>query len=173
MDIVMTKQGLKLAYPDLFAEIDKEAFERGVSEGQAKGKQEGWMEGSESERKRIQSVEAQLIVGHETLINTLKYDGKTTGSEAALKVLAAEKNIRTDMAANIQADAIKPVAQPPAPVGGDGIDPNLPVEERAKAQWDRSPDLRAEFSNQFKTYLAFLKNQEAGNIRILKKERNQ
>lgn len=166
---IVTKESFKEAYPGVFGEIHVEGYETGYAAGLSKGKEEG----AGAERNRIKEVEAQCIVGHEALINELKFDGKTTGPEAALKVLGAEKKIRTDMAADITADAIKPVAQPPAPVGGDGVDPNLPVEERAKAQWDRSPDLRAEFNNNFKSYLSFLKNEEMGNVRILRKERKQ
>jgi len=170
----VTKESFKEAYPDLFAEIDKEAFERGLSEGMAKGKQEGWMEGSEHERKRIQGVETQLIPGHEKLIADLKYDGKTTGPEAAVKILEAEKNLRSGIVSNLAADAVKPIAQPTPPVvDGEGVDPNLPVEERAKQRWDRNPKIREEFNNAFNSYLAFLKHEEAGHVRILVKGGNK
>lgn len=165
MDIV-TKENLKEAYPELFNEIQKEALERGLSEGLAKGKTEG----AETERKRIKEVEEQFISGHEALIESLKYDGKTTGPEAAVKVLNAEKKVRGDMASLLAADAIKPVTQPIPPVaGGDGVDPNLPVEERAKQKWDKNPAIREEFRDNFASYLAYLKQTEAGNVRILKK----
>jgi len=174
MDNIVTKASFKEAYPDLFAEIDKEAFERGLSEGMAKGKQGGWMEGSEHERKRIQGVEAQLIPGHEKLIAGLKYDGKTTGPEAAVKILEAEKNLRSGIVSNLASDAVKPIAQPTPPVvDGEGVDPNLPVEERAKQRWDKSPKIREEFNNAFNSYLAFLKHDEAGHVRILVKGGNK
>ncbi len=165
MDIV-TKESLKVAYPELLAEIEREIFEKGLSEGLAKGK----VEGAEAERKRIKEVEEQFIPGHEALIESLKYDGKTTGPEAAVKVLNAEKKVRGDMAGLLAADAIKPVLQPVPPVaGGDGVDPNLPVEERAKQKWDKDPAIREEFKNNFASYRAYLKQTEAGNVRILKK----
>jgi ClpP class serine protease len=66
-------------------------------------------EGAEAERARIQGVRAQAIPGHEALIERLAFDGKTTGPEAAVQILAAEKTLReTQMAA--QAAAPGPVA---------------------------------------------------------------
>lgn len=67
-------------------------------------------EGARAERERIQGVEAQSMRGHEALINALKFDGKTSSSEAAVQVLAAEKARLASMAANIQSDAPAPAA---------------------------------------------------------------
>jgi len=57
------------------------------------------------EQARIQGIEAQAIPGHEELILSMKFDGKTTPGEAALKVLAAEKALRATHATNLAADA--------------------------------------------------------------------
>lgn len=62
-----------------------------------------------AERERIQSVEAQAIPGHDKLINTLKFDGKSTAADAAMAVLAAERNSRTSAAAALASDAPAPV----------------------------------------------------------------
>lgn len=48
-------------------------------------------EGAQAERDRIQAVRAQALAGHEELIETLAFDGKTTGEQAAVAVLAAER----------------------------------------------------------------------------------
>jgi len=167
MDSLITKESLREAYPELLADIEVVAFDRGVAEGI----KQGMTDGALAERNRIRSVEDQLIPGHEQLIQSLKYDGITTGPEAAVKILTAEKKIRIDMAAAISADAITPVNQPALPVGGEGVDSSLPVEERAKIKWDKSPELREEFNKNFDAYLAWLKQSEAGNVRILKKEK--
>ena len=87
----LNKEQLKKAYPDLYVEIRGEAIKEGFDDGFAKGKAEGVTQGAEAERSRIRAVEEQLIAGHEDLIMTMKYDGKTSGPEAAVKVLAAEK----------------------------------------------------------------------------------
>lgn len=47
--------------------------------------------GAKAERERIQAVRAQSMAGHETLIDTLAFDGTTTGPEAAVAVLQAHR----------------------------------------------------------------------------------
>lgn len=71
---------------------------------------EGFKAGVEAERKRIQSVEAQSLPGHEDLIAALKYDGHTTGEQAAILVIAEHKNcLATDQdVANDEGPAKKP-----------------------------------------------------------------
>lgn len=71
-------------------------------------------EGASAEMARIQSVESQSIPGHEALINTLKFDGKSTAGDAAQAVLAAEKTARSKHAAAMNAEAPNPLAQAPA-----------------------------------------------------------
>ena len=66
---------------------------------------EGREAGASAERQRIQEVEAQALPGHEALIASLKFDGKTSGGEAAVKVLQAEKAKKGDRLAALQADA--------------------------------------------------------------------
>lgn len=86
------------------AAIEKAGFDKGITEG------------AKRERERIQSVEAQLMPGHEDLIATLKYDGKTSGPEAAVQVLAADKKKRGEKVDALKADAPKPVAAVEPPV---------------------------------------------------------
>lgn len=76
-------------------------------------------EGAASERARIQSVREQAMPGHESLIEALAFDGKTTGPEAAVQVLAAERARLGNQAAARQADAPAPVAQLPADPADD------------------------------------------------------
>lgn len=79
-------------------------------------------EGAAAERERIQAVEEQVMPGHEALIASMKFDGKSTGGEAALAVLAAEKTERQKQAADLKSDAPAPLPQRPAatvePVAG-------------------------------------------------------
>jgi ClpP class serine protease len=72
--------------------------------------------GAKAERERIQGVEEQLIPGHEALIAALKFDGKTSGPEAAVKVLNAEKAARTTALDQRRADAPKPLPHAEAPL---------------------------------------------------------
>ena len=86
-------------------------FERGKAEGLAagieQGKAEGMAAGAKAERERIQAIEAEAdgLPGHEKLVASLKFDGKTTGEQAATAILRAEKKLRADHGANLAADA--------------------------------------------------------------------
>jgi len=172
MSEIMTIENLKQAFPDLYGDIDQAAFNRGFAAGETKGKSAGLIEGAESERSRIQSVEAQLIPGHEALIAGLKYDGATSGPDAAVKVLAAEKTLRETSLEGFRTEHTKVAAPAAAPdPGAETVregDSSLPLEERAKKAWDKDPALRAEFAGNYDDYLAFAKADAAGQVKIYK-----
>lgn len=112
----------KSKYPDLynavFEEGKKDGHAAGLTEGEAVGLEKDKVEnqdqakadGAKAERERIQSVEAQLIPGHEALIQDMKFDGKTTGEQAAVKILAAEKTLREGVLDKLDKDAPDSVA---------------------------------------------------------------
>ncbi len=87
--------------------LEQAAFQRGKAEGLA--------EGATAERTRIRDVEAQLLPGHEALIAELKFDGKTTGTEAAVRVLGAERDKKAKVLTDLKADAPDPVPASEAP----------------------------------------------------------
>jgi len=74
---------------------------------------EGIAQGAQAECQRIQSVEGQLIPGHEALIEGMKFDGKSTGGDAAMAVNAAERKLRTEQAKASASEAPQPLAQVP------------------------------------------------------------
>jgi signal peptide peptidase SppA len=122
-----------------------------------KARAEGFAAGATAERQRIQDVEAQALPGHEALIQTLKFDGKTTGAEAASQVLAAERTLRGKNLAQLHGDLLKPVAEAPAPEGED--DPTKAkgtpeTKEDAQARWDADTAIRGEFKT-FGAYWGF------------------
>ena len=71
-------------------------------------------QGATAERERIQAVEGQLIPGHEALINSLKFDGKSRPGDAAKAVNAAEKQTRSVQAKALASDAPNPLPLVPA-----------------------------------------------------------
>jgi signal peptide peptidase SppA len=171
----MTKAELQELNPALYAEI--------VDEGKALGKQEARAqmpdtsaalaaareEGAALERARIQGVEAQCIPGHEALIATLKYDGKTSPGDAALQVLGADKQLRAGALEQLAQQANPPVVAVETPAGelsapaGDA-----PIEERAAHEWEKDSSLKGEFTSQ-EAYVAYRRKQECGRVRILGK----
>jgi hypothetical protein len=135
---------LKSEFPDLVAAIAKEATaDQETKLAQAR------QEGAEAERGRIQEVRLQLVPGHEALIEELAFDGKTTGPEAAVKVIAAEKLVRTVTLENFKKSAPEVLKQ-------DSTDNSAPADPIA-AKWAKmSADEKGEFIDfeNFKAYVA-------------------
>ncbi|WP_158090435.1 S49 family peptidase [Vibrio parahaemolyticus] len=94
-------EALKAQHPEAFEAISK----GGYDEGHAAGKLEGITEGKTSETERVKSVFEQSMPGHEDLIKTLALDGSTTGEQAAVKVLAAERQASADFLSASSKDA--------------------------------------------------------------------
>lgn len=104
---MLTIETLRTEHAALVAQIEAEAREGLLTADQASeqaaelvaaARAEGVQEGAAGERQRIADVRAQLIPGHETLIEQLAFDGQTTGPEAAQAIVAAEKAARVAQA---------------------------------------------------------------------------
>lgn len=95
----MDRATLEQQHPALFAQLQSEFSASGAT----------------AERARIQAVLAvgDGLPGHEKLLGTLAYDGKTTAADASLAVLAAERATRAAAIADHMADA-PPAAKPSA-----------------------------------------------------------
>jgi capsid assembly protease len=104
-----------------------EAHKAGLTAGLVQGRAEG----ATAERERIQAVEKVALPGHEKLIATLKFDGKTSGPEAAVQVLAAENTLRGDELAKLRAEAPKPVPASPGSAAADAEAANAKKEPTA------------------------------------------
>lgn len=161
----LTAEELKEQNPDLYRavfDLGKAEASTGLTEEQ---QAEAEKKGAETERARIQAVKAQLIPGHEALIEKAMFDGETTGEKAALLIVQAEKSKREEKLHDLEEDGKDVRVTTPEP--GDGSSSaadQRPVEEKAKAEWEKSATVRAEFGNDFDVYLAYLKNEE--NVRI-------
>lgn len=141
-----------------------EAFRK---EGAEAAYKEAFNAGAQSERERIQAVEDQLVPGHEDLIAAMKFDGKTSGPEAAVAIIKAEKAHMAATKEAREADAVEPVAPADPAVK---VSSNLPLEEQCAAAWKHDPALRSEFMDDFDAYLAFEKADAAGIVKQLRKE---
>jgi hypothetical protein len=139
----------------------------------------GFSAGAEAERKRIQAVEEQGsgFPGHEDLVAKLKYDGKTTGPQAAVQIIAAEKKKLVSIAADLRADAGAPSVNSPVEdtvrTGVQQVDGSMSQEQVAdiaKREWATNPNLHKEFTGEAQ-YCAFKKAEAAGRIRVLNTRR--
>lgn len=77
--------------------------------------------GATAERERIASVRAQMLPGHSALIEQLASDGKTTGPEAAIQILRAERERVAKVGADRHADAESPVPVGVTPLADDKV----------------------------------------------------
>lgn len=104
----MDLKTLKEKHPELVAAITDEAT-AGFTDQLTAARTEG----AKAEQARIAEVRAQAIPGHEPLIEALAADGKSTGADAAMAIVAAEKALRAKAA--IEANT----GNPPVPPIGD------------------------------------------------------
>lgn len=145
-------------------EVTRERIAADYPEIAAAFRAEGVEQGAKTERERIQAIEALCMPGHEDLIAELKFESDISASEAAVKVLQAEQKSQAGKLESMKQDSNEPL--PEAKTDETSSTANLPLEERCKAEWEKSPDLRAEFSNDYEAYEAFERAHEAGLARI-------
>ena len=110
-----TLADVKTTRPDLVASITQEAVA--------------------AELSRQAGVRANALAGHEQLIEQMAADGKTTPEQAAMAVLAAERESRKAAATAFAADAPTAVQSGAAPKDGPqgGSEDKAAVVEKAKA----------------------------------------
>lgn len=119
---MLTIETLKTEHADLVAQIEAEAREGLLTADQAAeqaaaARDQALIDGAAAERQRIADVRAQLIPGHETLIEQLAMDGTTTGPQAAIAIIEAERAARAKQAAAGDAES-NPVVPPARPEDG-------------------------------------------------------
>ncbi|WP_310601446.1 hypothetical protein [Desulfobulbus sp.] len=83
--------------------------------------------GAQQERDRIAAVRAQSIPGHEDLVAKMELDGKSTGADAALAIVAAEKLARQQQGAQFLSGG-PPAVIPAASDDNSGAPPAMKRE---------------------------------------------
>jgi len=159
----LTKEHLQAENPDLYQEISAEGaacvrLDDLLAANPATAEQLR-AEGRDQERARV--VEIMECGGPADLTLTAVKSGQEP-KEALKTFWAARDQWKAQALDNLQAAAAPSVGQMAAETV---IDTSLPLEERAKAEWDKDPQLRREFP-EFSAYLAFTKAQAAGLVKI-------
>lgn len=103
-EVIMTKEEFKAQHPDIYQAIMDEGQTSGHISGIAEGIAQGKKEGAAAELARIKTVKDQTVPGHEALLETLMFDGVTTGEQAAVKILAAEKTLMATKKEDLKKD---------------------------------------------------------------------
>jgi hypothetical protein len=133
---------LKEKHADIYAAVVAEGKLLGIAEAETAGAAkiaEARTAGAVAERQRIADVRAQSIAGHEALIEGFVMDGHTSGPEAAVAVLAAEKAVRKGKKEEFDADGKPLVTNAPT---GDKINPPA-AGETAKSMSEAGDKLDA------------------------------
>lgn len=120
-----------------------------------------------AERERIKAVEAQgaALPGFESLIAELKYDGKTTGPEAAVALLAANSERLEKTKSTMRSEVPPPLAAVAGEEAFESVeDDGTPLAERCEAQWRKSAELRGEFGS-LDAFVAYTQAEQAGRVR--------
>jgi len=125
----ITREYLQANHSDLYGSILAEGAAQAADSVTAEMDQrtdELLAQGAEQERVRIQAVREQIIPGHEELIEKLAFDGKTTGPEAAVAVLAAERELRAGYQRTLEsAPPAVNAAEAPPPASEDTFEDKL------------------------------------------------
>lgn len=140
---------------------ENEGYEKGFEDG----RKQSIDEGARAERQRILDVKAQSMPGHEALIEQFIADGKTTGPEAAVAVLQAEKANKATGLNTLHTEATPPIDLGTAPANEGSTN----TEKTAQERWDASAELREEFHDNFGAFEAYEKSVAAGRVRRLNK----
>jgi len=152
---------IRTKFPAVYAEIlcigEKKGSEAAAKVAFGAGFESGKTAGAELERERIKAVEEQCMAGHEKLITDLKFDGATTGPEAAVKILKAEKEKKQGLLAAMKEAAPKPLAMEFGDGTAQSSGKTMTADDKLQQTWDKDADIRAEFRT-FECYKAYEKS---------------
>ena len=168
-EISMNEEQLKAEHLDLYNSIVAKAREGLVAAADVETRVEASAQG---ERDRILALDGLIKPGREKMVAGFKADGKTTAEQASVQILAYEDQKLAGKAAAIASDAaaVAGVAQvdPGAQAAtAAAVAADAPLDDRCKAEWGGSSELRAEFSNDYESYFAYMDAEESGRVRIL------
>lgn len=165
----LDKTQLAALYPEVAEALRAEGREA-ARHDQAAAAKEIARDAAATERARILAIDEATLPGHEALARASIDAGDTAESFALAQAKALKAaggahldTLRADEAALAKLAALRPVA----PTEPGKPDPTLPLDERCKAEWDRSESLRAEFGGSFEVYLAYAKAEASGRVRRL------
>lgn len=152
---------LQEEYSELYASV--------VDTAKAEGLKEGKQEGAKAENQRIKEIKENALAGHEALIESLIADVKTTGAEAAIKILQAEKALQAEAVKQAEKDKVAPVpaihAEDPGQEKKEKPGEEASVKERAKWDWENDKSVKKDFEA-LEDYENYLVAFEAGTIKI-------
>ena len=165
----ITANYIKSEFPDVAQSI--------VNEASSDLEKLAFEKGAKSERERILAIENAALPGHEDLIKAAKMDSSITAEKLALQIVSAEKKRSSTYLSNLQEsenELPKVTANvEPEQKSKKEINPNLPLEDRTKSEWEDNPKIRAEFGDDYDSYFAYKKANESQQVKILSNHKNR
>lgn len=159
----ITANYIKSEFPDIAKSL--------INEASSSIEQQAFEKGATSERERILAIESTALPGHEDLIKAAKLDRSITAEKLALQIISAEKQRSSNYLSNLKEseNELPKVAAniETEPKANKESNPNLPLENRAKSEWEDNPKIRAEFSDDYDSYFAYKKANENQQVKIL------
>jgi capsid assembly protease len=128
-----------------------EGYKAGYESGFAKGSDEGRKAGAEAERQRIKDIESNALPGHAALVESMKWDGQTTGPQAAIKILQAEKETRGIHLQQLKQDVLAPVTQPATSTGTEVNPDAISSDAKKKAREQKIEAHMSEHKTDYRT----------------------
>lgn len=175
---IETTEALTAAYPGLVEQVRASAASAAVAALTAETvraqhprlvdlfRAEGRETAVTEERERIARISARTLPGHAELRDRAIAGGMSYADFLEAQT-AAEQETGGRQLARLREDEKQQPRVPPTTPTEPAADADLPIEERVKAQWDKSPALRAEFAGDFAACLAYHKRDAEGLIRRL------
>lgn len=151
----ITLESVRADHPDVASALEKEGYDKGFAAGKAEGK----IEGQKAEVERIKAVRDLSVPGHEAMIETFMFDGKTTGPEAAVAIVHAQKKIQETSLKTFKEEAPEVLNDLRDTENSEELEP-VSEDDKIKAEWNKSAETRAEFAGDFETFVAFKKNEQ-------------
>jgi len=163
--VELTIEILKKDHSALFAEIKEEILKEN-----AQGEQVIRESAAAAERERIKGVAGQMLPGHENIINEMMFDGKSTAGDAAIRINAEQQKALKTAATEFAGDLNAGVDRVDTPDVTKTSANTKPLEEQAKETWDKDPNVRAEFGDNYASYLSYMKAAKDGRVKIQEKK---
>ncbi len=153
----------------LLAENHPEVFEAVKQEGFQEGFKAGAVDGAANEVARIKDVEENCIPGYESMVEKMKFDGKSTGGDVAKAIVQAEKKIAAGKLEDIDADSPDVLDTAEETILPDKkkkkeVSKDASLEERAEAAWESDESAKADFGSK-EEFIAWYEATENGQIK--------
>ena len=169
---IMDKNTIEEAKPmtaKLLAEDHPEVFEAIKQEGFQEGFKAGVVDGAAEEVARIKDVEENCIPGYESMVEKMKFDGKSTGGDVAKAIVKAEKKAHADKLDDIAEDSpdVLDTAEEsllPDKKKKKEVSEDASIEEKAEAAWENDESVRSDFGSKDE-FIAWFEARENGQIK--------